>query len=137
MNMQFNLKPLILALIVLVLSFTPVISNAQGVTITSGTDGVSLQLGDSAIKGQQGAWDKIQKETKYAISGITAIAVLISVGSLIVGFTMMGTASGNPQKLSQSKTAIMFGFIGLVGIGAVWVIAGLAFNLFASPTATP
>ena len=124
-------RQIVLALIVIMLSIVPVISNAQGVNITSGTDGVSLQLGDNTIQGQQGAWDKIQKETKYAISGITAIAVLISVGSLIVGFTMMGTASGNPQKLSQSKTAIMFGFIGLVGIGAVWVIAGLAFNLFA------
>lgn len=92
-------------------------------------NGVVLSLGGD-ITGQDGAWGKLTREAQFAVSGISAIAVLICVASLIIGFSMMATANGNPNKLSTAKTAIMFGFIGIAGIGAVWVIAGLAFNLF-------
>lgn len=132
--MNLKSKPIVIALLVLILSFMPLFYStvhANNFDISTGPDGVELKLGGD-IAGQEGAWGKLTSEAQFAVTGISAIAVLICVASLIIGFSMMATANGNPNKLSTAKTAIMFGFIGIAGIGAVWVIAGLAFNLFSS-----
>ena len=121
------LKTIFLAL-VLMITLSPVMSFANDITITPGADGVTFEVGDQSVKDQAGAWTKISDQVKYVVTGVTAVAVLISVGSLVLGFMQMGTASGNPQKLSQAKTAIMYGVIGLIGIGSVWTIAALALN---------
>ena len=126
--MKNFLKALILTVMLITVS-TPALSFADSnINVTADANGVSINLGDKEVQDQAGAWTKISSQVKYVVSGISAIAVLISVGSLVLGFMQMGTASGNPQKLSQAKTAVMYGVIGLIGIGAVWTIAALALN---------
>ena len=76
------------------------------------------------------AWNKVFKEYKGIIVGVSGICTLTFVVLFILNFIKLGQSAGNPQARSQALTALLWTGIAAAGCGGFTLFVGFSTNLF-------
>ena len=92
--------------------------------VTEGTSSAWAKYGD-----QTSAWNKIFKEYRGVIMGVSGIATLTMVILFIINFMKLGASAGNPQAKHQATIGLLWTGIAAAGAGGVTIFVGVASNL--------
>ena len=82
-----------------------------------------------AVDKQTSAWNKIFKEYRGLIMGVSGIATLTMVILFIMNFMKLGASAGNPQAKHQATMGLLWTGIAAAGAGGVTIFVGVASNL--------
>ena len=130
---RLSIFMLAIMLILFILPTTQVFADGESKTVSipeikfDAETGITLS-GDLA--GDQGsAWERLYKEYRGVIAGVSGIGALTMIILFVIQFIKLASSAGNPQARSQALTGVLWTGLAATGLGAVSLITGFFYNI--------
>ncbi len=102
-----------------------------------GTVIIALAIAPSIALAATSELGKILTNTQEVITIVLRIVMTLAFVVFIWGIVKLIAASGNPQKIAQAKTIILYGIIGLAVMASIGGIIAFLQTYFGTPGGVP